>query len=153
MGTSSVKRTCSINDKCNLPLSPKFQFNEIEIRLKIFHKNLIKMKMPCSQIIKNYEEPRICNSNEFMKSQQNLVVLVSLKSNHFKTIIGPNSGINCFGFGMSCEWVPIASSTVSSTASPRCQYQRYHSVSINFTKVPSWCHEKPHYKYNSIRCK
>ena len=53
------------------------------------------MKM---QIIKNHEEPRICNSNEFMKTQQktSFKVLVSSKSNHSKMIIGTQFNINCF---------------------------------------------------------
>ena len=95
MGTSSVKRTCSINDKCNLPLSPKFQFNENEIRLKIFTK--ISLKWRChvrksSKIMKSHEFVIPMNLWKLSKKQ----VLVSSKSNHSKMIIGTQFNINCF---------------------------------------------------------
>lgn len=95
MGTSSVKRTCSINDKCNLPLSPKFQFNENEIRLKFFTK--ISLKWRChvrksSKIMKSHEFVIPMNLWKLSKKQ----VLVSSKSNHSKMIIGTQFHINCF---------------------------------------------------------
>ena len=94
MGTSSVKRTCSINDKCNLPLSPKFQFNENEIRLKFFTK--ISLKWRChvrksSKIMKSHEFVIPMNLWKLSKKQ----VLVSSKSNHPKMIIGTQFHINC----------------------------------------------------------
>jgi len=92
MGTSSVKRTCSINDKCNLPLSPKFQFNENEIRLKFFTKISLKWRCKSSKIMKSHEFVIPMNLWKLSKKQ----VLVSSKSNHSKMIIGTQFNINGF---------------------------------------------------------